>query len=145
MADDLNLLLDEGPASQGKIVTISDRLINDREIVIDKNTEAQEVEHRPKSRSSSSSKYKKELKHGYSKTKSSSMSKWASQDDFKILSSKMSNLTDLVADSFKKWGPIITEMSQAYSDYKNSKDDLCESDDANDRLRSITITKPNFR
>ena len=73
------------------------------------------------------------------------MSKWASQDDFKILSSKMSDLTDLVADSFQKWGPIITEISQAYSEYKNSKDDSCESDDADDsaRHRSITKTKPN--
>ena len=142
MADDLNSLLDEGPSSQGKIVKNSDPLIDDRDIVIDnKNTEAQGVElrPRPKARSSSS---KKESKHGYSKTKSSS-SKWASQDDFKLLSSQMSNLTDLVTDSFKKWGPIITEMSQAYSDYQNNIDDSCESDDADDsaRHRSITITK----
>ena len=49
MADDLNSLLDEGPSSQGKIVTNSDRPIDDRKIDID----TQEVGDRPRYRSSS--------------------------------------------------------------------------------------------
>ena len=33
----------------------------------------------------------------------------------------MCDLTDLVTTSFQKWGPIISEISRAYSDHHNGR------------------------
>ena len=52
----------------------------------------------------------------------------------------MCDLTDLVITSLQKWGPMISEINQAYSEYHNGRSrsnyDSDESDDGRSSCRS---------
>ena len=118
----MNSLLEEKTTStsQGKTeeITLKNRPIDDRNGAGDSDS--------PK---------KKESKHGFKKSKSSSKSKttqYASKEDLNTLSDKICDLTDLVTTSFQKWGPMINEISHAYSDYQQGRSTNYDSDESDD-------------